>query len=87
MLSPTKSNGPIAQLARARAWHARGQGFKPLQVHHIELAASLGASPLASAGSFARKLKGFLKSIESFYWLIWRFRPIFFFRQRRKVKI
>ena len=33
--------------------------------HHIELAASLGASPLASAGSFARKLKGFLKSISS----------------------
>jgi len=41
--------------------------------HHIELAASLGASPLASAGRFARKLKGFLKSIESFCWLIWRF--------------
>jgi len=34
--------------------------------HHIELVASLGASPLASAGSFARKLKGFLKSIKSF---------------------
>ena len=33
--------------------------------HHIELVASLGASPLASAGSFARKLKGFLKSISS----------------------
>jgi len=41
--------------------------------HHIELAASLGASPLASAGRFASKLKGFLKSIESFCWLIWRF--------------
>jgi hypothetical protein len=34
--------------------------------HHIELAASLGASPLASAGSFARKSKGFLKSIANF---------------------
>ena len=33
--------------------------------HQIELVASLGASPLASAGSFARKLKGFLKSISS----------------------
>ncbi len=33
--------------------------------HQIELAASLGASPLASAGSFARKSKGFLKSISS----------------------
>ena len=33
--------------------------------HHIELAASLGASPLASAGIFARRLKGFLKSISS----------------------
>jgi hypothetical protein len=33
--------------------------------HHIELAASLGASPLASAGSFASKSKGFLKSISS----------------------
>ena len=41
--------------------------------HHIELVASLGASPLASAGSFARKSKGFLKSIKSFCWLIWRF--------------
>jgi len=33
--------------------------------HHIELVALLGALPLASAGSFARKLKGFLKSISS----------------------
>jgi hypothetical protein len=33
--------------------------------HQIELAASLGASPLASAGSFASKSKGFLKSISS----------------------
>jgi hypothetical protein len=33
--------------------------------HHIELATSLGASPLASAGSFASKSKGFLKSISS----------------------
>jgi len=33
--------------------------------HHIELVASLGASPLASAGTFASKSKGFLKSISS----------------------
>jgi len=33
--------------------------------HHIELVASLGASPLASAGRFASKLKGVLKSISS----------------------
>jgi len=33
--------------------------------HHIELVASLGASPLASAGNFASKSKGFLKSISS----------------------
>ena len=40
--------------------------------HHIELVASLGASclpvgmaPLASAGSFASRAKGFLKSISS----------------------
>ena len=33
--------------------------------HHIELVASLGASPLASAGSFASESKGFLKSISS----------------------
>jgi len=33
--------------------------------HHIELVASLGASPLASAGRFVSKLKGFLKSISS----------------------
>jgi len=41
--------------------------------HHIELVASLGASPLASAGIFESKLKGFLKSIENSCWLIWRF--------------
>ena len=58
-------NGPVAQLARAPALQAGGQGFKSPQVHHIELAASLGASPLASAGTFARKSKGFLKSISS----------------------
>jgi hypothetical protein len=33
--------------------------------HHIELVASLGASPLASAGISARKYQGFLKSISS----------------------
>jgi len=33
--------------------------------HQIELVASLGASPLASAGSFASRAKGFLKSISS----------------------
>jgi len=33
--------------------------------HHIELVASFGASPLASAGIFASKSKGFLKSISS----------------------
>lgn len=65
--------------------------------HHIELSISLGASPLVSAGTFARKSNGFLKSIESFCWLIWWFvnlksllvlkkqKPIFF-RQRRKAK-
>ena len=41
--------------------------------HHIELVASLGASPLASAGIFESKLKSFLKSIENSCWLIWRF--------------
>ena len=58
-------NGPVAHLARARAWHARGKEFESPRVHHIELVASLGASPLASAGSFASKSKGFLKSISS----------------------
>jgi len=69
--------------------------------HHIELAASLGASPLASAGSFVSKSKGFLKSIESFCWLIWRFanlkslscpatagqKPIFFLSSLTKGKV
>ncbi|MBI4812620.1 hypothetical protein HY798_04280 [Candidatus Falkowbacteria bacterium] len=54
--------------------------------HQIELAASLGASPLASAGRFARKLKGFLKSTSSRPAARRRFEPIFFFRQRRKAK-
>ena len=69
--------------------------------HHIELAASLGASPLASAGIFVSKSKGFLKSIESFCWLIWRFanlkslscpatagqKPIFFLSSLTKGKV
>ena len=29
--------GPIAQLARAFAWHARGQGFEPPWVHRVKL--------------------------------------------------
>src|SRR3989338_5138707 len=45
--------------------------------HHIELVASLGASPLASAGSFVSKLKGFLKSISSRPAARRRFEPIF----------
>jgi len=32
--------------------HAGGQGFESLKVHHIELVASFGASPLAFAASF-----------------------------------
>ena len=67
----------LSSFGRAPALQAGGDRFEPDRVHHIELAASLGASPLASAGSFARKSKGFLKSIESFCWLIWRFKPIF----------
>jgi hypothetical protein len=66
--------------AAGRSGQSSESGFSSKKVrissnkhHHIELAASLGASPLASAGRFARKLKGFLKSIESFCWLIWRF--------------
>ena len=54
--------------------------------HHIELVASLGASPLASAGRFASKLKGFLKSISSRPAARRRFEPIFFFRLWRKAK-
>ena len=52
--SPAYLRGPVAQLARAHAWHAWGREFKSHQVHQIELAASLGASRLASAGSSAR---------------------------------
>ena len=54
--------------------------------HHIELVASLGASPLASADSFASKSKGFLKSISSRPAARRRFEPIFFFRLRRNTK-
>ena len=58
---------------RATTRSARGQsGFCSKKVrissnrhHQIELVASLGASPLASAGSFASRAKGFLKSISS----------------------
>jgi len=58
---------------RATTRAARGQsGFCSKKVrissnrhHYIELVASLGASPLALAGSFASKSKGFLKSISS----------------------
>jgi len=41
--------------------------------HQIELAVSPSPSARASAGNFARKNQGFLKSIKSFCWLIWRF--------------
>ncbi|WP_273693362.1 hypothetical protein, partial [Shewanella vesiculosa] len=54
--------------------------------HHIELVASLGASPLASAGIFVSKSKGFLKSIFSRPAARRRFEPIFFFRLWRKAK-
>ena len=74
---------PTKLAMRAKRWagqSAKSSGFCSKKVltsssrhHHTELAASLGASPLASAGSFASKSKGFLKSIESFCWLIWRF--------------
>ena len=71
---------PSGERKRWAGQSAKSSGFCSKKVltsssrhHHIELAASLGASPLASAGSFARKLKGFLKSTESFCWLIWRF--------------
>ena len=71
---------PSGERKRWAGQSAKSSGFCSKKVltsssrhHHIELAASLGASPLASAGSFARKSKGFLKSIESFCWLIWRF--------------
>jgi len=71
---------PSGERKRWAGQSAKSSGFCSKKVltsssrhHHIELAASLGASPLASAGSFASKSKGFLKSIESFCWLIWRF--------------
>ena len=71
---------PSGERKRWAGQSAKSSGFCSKKVltsssrhHHIKLAASLGASRLASAGSFARKLKGFLKSIESFCWLIWRF--------------
>ncbi len=53
------------------------RGFDSRHLHHIELAASLGASPIASADRFARKLKGFLKSISSCPAARRRFEPIF----------
>jgi len=71
---------PSSERKRWAGQSAKSSGFCSKKVltsssrhHHIELAASLGASPLASAGRFARKDQGFLKSIESFCWLIWRF--------------
>ena len=79
--------GPIPAtptLIRARSLVGRaphlqcgGREFESPRVHHIELAASLGASPIASAGSFASKSKSLLKLIKSFCWLIWRFEPNF----------
>ena len=49
--------GPVAQLARAPALQAGGQGFKSPQVHQSLFTAefaSLGALRLASAGISAR---------------------------------
>ena len=42
-------HGAVAQLARALAWHARGQGFKSPQLHH---------SPLRQAPAVAKALAG-----------------------------
>ena len=60
------------RLAAGRSVQNSQSGFSSKKVrissnkhHHIELVASLGASPLASAGSFASRAKGFLKSISS----------------------
>ena len=39
-----------SSVVRASGSHPEGQRFKSSRVHHIELVASLGASPLASAG-------------------------------------
>ncbi len=61
------------QLAKSSGFCSKKVLTSSSRHHQSLLAASLGASPLASAGRFARRLKGFLKSIESFCWLIWRF--------------
>ena len=78
---------PSGERKRWAGQSAKSSGFCSKKVrissnkhHHIELVASLGASPLASAGRFARKLKGFLKSISSRPAARRRFEPIFFFR-------
>jgi len=57
--------------------------------HHNEFeecSASSSPAARASAGSFARRLKGFLKSISSRPAARRRFEPIFFFRRWRKAK-
>jgi len=84
---------PKGERKRWAGQSAKSSGFCSKKVltssnkhHHIELAASPSPSARASAGTFARKSKGFLKSIESFCWLIWRFKPIFFFRRWRKAR-
>ena len=90
---------PSGERKRWAGQSAKSSGFCSKKVltsssrhHQIAFVFVLGASRLASAGTFASKSKGFLKSIESFCWLIWRFanleslpvfekqKPIFFFR-------
>ena len=49
------TKGPIAQLARALAWHARGPGFKSPWVHHQEFHQDGGIFVYAEMACFKSK--------------------------------
>jgi hypothetical protein len=75
--SPKRSGGGRKRWA---GQSAKSSGFCSKKVltssskhHQIELAASPSPSARASVGRFARNRQGFLKSIDSFCSLIWRY--------------
>ena len=70
------ATGACSSFGRALHSHCRGEEFESPQVHHnafcFDFIASLGASPLASGGSFQSKLYCLGKFRESFPFRIWR---------------
>ena len=70
--------GPVAQLARASALHAEGQGFESPRVHHNEFSTLVSLMPTARSARLESAVKGFFKSISNLPFKIVRFEPTVF---------